>query len=265
MTNKKIAFVEQAEYKHPNGVRPWWSEHCAEVARGLQKLGFTVHGFTKDKLASCNISRETPVRGSIRTTRRALELIGVPQPKNVDIPVSLRKFAHRKIWETTLGEIRAIKKPTFVKSLETQKAWNGHVVFHDRYGYISPEGYTRDYPNDYKVLASEPVKFWGEYRFYVIDGKLVRDCSRYDRAPVEAKAAAQEIVENYTDAPIGYALDVGRMGDYNGNKWALVEINEGFSAGNDGGASEVNYARMNAARWYEIVGLPRRMRAVIHS
>lgn len=260
----KLAFVEQKidsynSYWNPNdnNDRVWWSESCSWADKGFRALGYEVQGFLAKDIKSLPITRETPVRGSVRTVRTAFELAGVKQPKNIDIPSSLKKFTHRKIWKTTLGEVRRAKKYVHIKPLDIQKGFNGHI--------FSPGDYqTRHLKADYKILAAERVNFDDEFRSYVLNGKVLNTIHGK-----REQDFVKELIASYKDAPAAYAIDCAyinsgnfRYGAYlehrSNCKLALVEVNEGFSCGiyNSAEMSYRNFAKMTEARWFEIVGLP---------
>jgi hypothetical protein len=239
----------------------------------LRELGYDVRKFKVSELDDLPFTKHTSVRGPIRTTRRALSIVGAPQPKNVDIPESLRKYAGRKVWETTLGELRKAKKPVFVKSLNTQKAWKGCAIYKvpgNEYGEAV------DYPNNYQVLASEIVNLFQETRFYVLNGQILRT---QGTPPDDASEAVRNMIKDYKDAPISYGIDIAKLysdplydpGDWDYTlsgeenrtrraeaekkyKWVIVEVNDGFSVANFSQVDYADYARMTAARWYEMVG-----------
>jgi len=284
---KKIAYV-QSQTDHVDLKGFWlWSMNCYQVAQGLKDLGYEVRGFIcekggRDDLPSLPISIHTPVKGNIYATRRAFELLGVPQPKNIDIPKSLMKYTNRKVWETTLGALRKKRKPVFVKSLEHQKAWCGAVIFQKSCGF--PNGYrpestyeTANFPDSYKVLASEVINIRDEFRTVVLNGKIIStnaDSPDYDydydykvENKVRILALVKKMIKSYgKNAPASYAIDVADvplpMKVQRKNKFkfptselALIEVNDGFSAGNMTDLSDIQMAKICLARWHQIVGL----------
>jgi hypothetical protein len=281
---KKIAYVQQT-VSWSGETRYFWSDNCMSVARGLERLGYEVRGFVCDKggrneLPSLPISIHTPVKGNIYATRCALDVLGVPQPKNIDIPKSLMKYTNRKVWETTLGALRKKHKPVFVKSLEHQKAWCGAVIFQKSCGY--PTGHrpentyeTANFPDSYKVLASEVINIRDEFRTVVLNGKIIStnaDSPDYDynhsrENKARVIAFVKKMIKSYgKNAPASYAIDVADvplpMKVQRQNKFkfptselALIEVNDGFSAGNMTNLSDIQMAKICLARWHQIVGL----------
>ncbi len=265
-TKEPIAYVERKEctrFSYFGNQHIWFSENCQDVAYGLEELGYTVKGFVKEDLPKLPITKDTIVRGSIRTTRTALHLLGVPQPEVVNIPKCLEKFAKRKIWTSTLGKVRKAKKDVFIKPLKFQKTFSGQIVEYSRcqrgISYKGVEGYCKLYelPNSFEILASEVVEFLDENRTFVLNGKIVGTTASHKNE----LRLIKEIINAYKNAPAAYAIDTGFMvkeesGILDKGTHALVEINSGFSAGNLADLSPKNYAKIMEASWFEMVGRP---------
>lgn len=250
----------------------WWSSGCESAANGFKKLGYTVKPFHSLALDQAPLAKNKPLRGSIRTVRTALKLLGCEQPQNVDIPVALKGFAGREIWASTLKEVRKSKKDVFIKPLEIQKDFDGHVfnAGKDFWGNLHESYETRQLPGSYKVLCQEVIHFLKEWRAYVINGELVsvrhfhtssrhnnnnfyeqnrqEEAARWKLRPDYAQI--RKMIRAFKDQPAGFVLDVGIIEGKKGMH--LVEMNEGFSAGNYG-ISNVRYAKMIEARWNELV------------
>ena len=58
-------------------------------------------------------------------------------------------------------------------------------------------------------------------------------------------------VENYSDGPMGYAMDFGVTGD---GRTIVIEVNDGYAIGAYG-LHPVHYANLIKARWDEIRGV----------
>lgn len=241
----------------------WWSDGCDSAAAGFKKLGYKLQGFTSKNIEEAPLAKTRPVRGSIYSVRRALELLGVPQPENRDIPDCLKPFAGREIWTSTLQAVRHKNEPVFIKPLLIQKGFEGHI-FHGNKGSLSSQDYQTDnLPGNYKVLCQEPVKWVKEWRVYILNGEIVGTqqydhCSLPDGWTLEMR---DKLKPNYhtvrkmlsalgKEAPAGFSLDVGVMYEKKGT--FLVEMNEGFSIGNYG-IPDKTYARIIEARWNELV------------
>lgn len=250
----------------------WWSSCCESAAIGFKKLGYIVKPFHALALDKAPLAKNKPLRGSIRAVRKALSLLGCEQPQNVDIPESLKGFAGRELWVSTLGEVRNSKKDVFIKPLEIQKDFNGTLfkVGKDAWGNRHEPLELRKLPGSYKVLCQEVVHFLKEWRAYVINGELVsvnhfhtswqhdsNNSYEQDRQEEVARAKLRpdhaqirKMIRAFKGQPAGFVLDVGVIEGKKGMH--LVEMNEGFSAGNYG-ISNVKYATMIEARWNELV------------
>ena len=149
------------------------------------------------------------------------------------------------------------QKQVHIKALEYQKCFNGHI-YNRSYGNST----VQPFGDDLKILASEVVNFEVEFRSYILNGKIIG--TEADRP--EEKAFVEKLIRNYRNAPVAYAIDCGWMvpkgydsyedkPHYKVGKLAIVETNEGFSAGSMGTnvISHKNYAKLTEARWKEIV------------
>lgn len=255
------AYVEQYTFEKWSHVtnsyfksgKDWFSENCEEAAQGFRKLGYKVKGFLPEELENLPLSKSTIVKGSIRSTRRAFDIVGVPQPKNIDLPKELRKYAGREIWETTLGEVRKSNKKIFIKPLNHQKAFNGRE-------YRIHDPTISEYPNDYKVLAQEYISIRNEHRAYILEGKIlgIYDYgSNWWRTNVDfntklKKEFVKTLLSAYKSQPVAFALDFGFVEKNDKYEPIIVEVNDGFSLGNYG-LSKIKYAKMVEARWKEII------------
>jgi hypothetical protein len=252
-------------YKNPS-VQNEILDYCYSYSsracvKDLLKLGYKVKLFLKSNLRHLPLTKDTFVKGTIDTMRNAWKLLGVPQPKNIDIPKSIRKFAKRKVWETTLGELNKNEQTVFIKPLLNQKLFNGNVYkFH---GNGNKEFIYRNIKwnvdmkhrnlinKNFPVLASTPIPLTHHSsRIVVYKGKIVGD----HFFPHDTKKFAKEIIKAYKDAPIFYVIDVdwkiGRIREP--NDLVLIEVNDGFSAVISNMYNS-KIAEMNLARWDEIV------------
>jgi len=251
---RRTAFVQKLNVRYTG----WWSASCASAANGFDRLGYNVQAFQSDKIEELPLAKTRPVRGSIYSVRKALELLGVPQPENIDIPDVLKPFAGREIWGSTMGTVRKKKERVFIKPLLIQKGFEGHIFNSNK-----ERSFTRELPRNYKVLCQEPVKWIKEWRVYILHGKIVRVC-HYDNFPLPTGWTYKKMYNLRPDystirkmlsalgkkAPAGFALDVGVMKDKKGT--FLVEMNDGFSIGNYG-IHDVTFAKIIEARWKELV------------
>lgn len=238
----------------------YWSASCDSAAKGFRGLGYEITPFDSQNPNWCalaGVCKSTPVRGSVQSVRAALRYLGAPEPKNVDIPRALKKYAGRKIWTSTVGEVFEKQESVFIKPLLDQKAFYGHVAYDGWSAYLD------GLPQSYKLLCAERTQFLSEFRCYVIHGKIVKYvCYCYeDRGQARLSEAEKELtlamLKDYTDQPAGFCFDVGRIptgksGFSLDTKLVLVEVNEGFSCGNYGLKNTV-FAELIRARWRELV------------
>lgn len=215
---------------------------------GFGMLGYERVSFTRPQLKFLDITKASVVCGWIGTVCEAFEMVGATPPPEVSIPDSLTKYAGRKIWTSTLGDVRADDYfSAFIKPLHGHKSFTGHVRSPSQANLFA----TSMYPNDLPILCSEVVNFISEYRGFVLEGKLVglkHYCGDFkkmiDASQVEAA------IKDYRGAPKAYSIDFGLTED---GRTLLVEVNDAFALGNYG-LHTMTYAQMIEARWDEIVG-----------
>lgn len=195
--------------------------------------------------------RDDIVFGSVQATRIALKSLGVAAPANIDIPDSLFCYTGRKIWKTTLGEIRAGREPTFIKPLHEHKKFPGHVV-RPLVGQYTSFLRTERFPDEEPILAQAVVQFDSEWRVFVLRGEIV-GIGHYNGDPLlmPDPERIEEMVKAYHDAPVAYGLDVGRAAGRD-TETNLVEVNDAFALGSYGLAAHL-YSAMIEARWDEMV------------
>lgn len=232
----------------------WWSRNCYDAAKGFTDRGFEVKGFEIEQLKDLPLTKETIVYGHIQAVKQALTQLGIEPPPEISIPDSLKPYAKREVWTTTLGEVKAQdfeQKPVFIKPKNIQKLFTGFVLN----SFRSLEK-VHGYPDDFEVLASEVVNFKSEWRFYVLMKEII-GVGHYKGEPTwfPNPTLAQFIIEDWKEQPIAYSIDLGTLGeDRYSIETALVEVNDSYALGNYGIPSIV-YAKMIEARWFEMVGM----------
>lgn len=143
------AFVQSLKYG-------WFSRDCQQVAKELSGRGFTVVPFHSEEIVnlveSGMLTFETPFKGSIRSMRKIIDLLGLPAPENMDFPEWIlrseknkKKFLGRKVYKTTVAQVLKhfgdrtkkrvfkgipLKSHLHVKSLLVQKAFTGQIWEH---------------------------------------------------------------------------------------------------------------------------------------
>src|SRR5215470_1402133 len=100
------------------------SEACFAAWKGFGAKGYPLDFFEWDELTGRHLplSRATLLVGGTVAVHKALTQLGLPIPAPLNIPEALLGFAGRKLWTTTLGEIRkqfeaGSAAPVFVKPL----------------------------------------------------------------------------------------------------------------------------------------------------
>lgn len=215
---------------------------------GFYFSGYERIPFFRKQMDHLPITKETIVVGWIGTVAQAFEIVGATVPPEISIPDCLMKYADRKIWKSTLGEVRADDNfKSFIKPLYGHKDFTGHV----RSGLQANLFATSMYPNEMEILCSEVVNFISEYRGFVLNGKMVglKHYSGDFRKMVDA-SKVEAAIKDYKGAPSAYSIDFGLTDD---GRTLLVEVNDSFALGSYG-LNTMLYAQMIEARWNEIVG-----------
>lgn len=216
---------------------------------GLNFLGYETIWFTRKEFDEglVPITKDTLVVGYINTYIDALTKLGIVPPDNIDIPPELAEFAGRKVWETTMLYARQESNwPVFIKPLKHHKEFPGQLVTRFRDLFSSST-----LPNDFEILASEPVHFVSEYRCFLSRRELV-GVRPYKGNPLVFPDSGKilAMIKAWTSAPAACCIDVGVTSD---GQTLLVEVNDGHSMG-DYGLHSIVYARMLEARWCELTG-----------
>jgi len=247
---RKNAIAKVAVVQGSHSDVDYYSHSCKDTTEGLVKLGYKVHVVSENNLPKFKLKKHMVMKGTARFVRTGINMMGVKQPANVDIPVSLRKHAHRRVWEATLGEIRRTGDPdsVFIKPLHAQKLFPG--------GIFSRKAHeTYRLPDEFAVLASEVVEMEGEKRFFVANGKIVSefDPARLWRLSI-SREQVEKIISDYENPHAGYAIDIAWIKTNDGQeKVGIVELNEVYSAATFGETTPVNLAAALVARWDQII------------
>ncbi len=196
-----------------------------------------------------DLGPEVGVAGWLGDVWQGLKKLGLPIPPPLDYPDELREFLGRDVTKTTLENVRHHHRhdnPIFVKPLE-HKAFTGFVWTGDS------ESRRRvvTHPDSTPVWVSRPINIVAEYRAFHLYETVI-DCRKYkgdwsvapDRQVIDAARRAYR-----KSAPAAYCTDWGVTDD---GRTVLVEANDALSFGHYG-LPPVSYARMLAARWYELV------------
>jgi hypothetical protein len=196
---------------------------------------------------------EMVLRGGVETVHLALARAGRPSPPVLDLPESLSPWFGRRVWKTTLGDVRRLVEtpdyqPCHIKPLVQHKLFTGTIIraFRDLIA-------TARVPDDVLVLVQGCVDFVSEWRAYVLRGEILH-VGHYRGDPLLFPDARlmRAALEAFEDRPIAFGMDWGvtRTGES-----LLVEVNDGYSLGNYG-LRGPEYTAMIEARWRELMGLP---------
>jgi hypothetical protein len=241
----KLAYIQKKDGE-------FFSEAAYSFWKGCHELGIDTVGFEQaDGIDGLDLTKETVVYGGIGHVRKAFTKLGVPQPTVGELPPpEVMGFYGRRIWATTMLEVRQGYEDNlffFIKPLREHKAFSGHVTS----ASIATLALTARFPDNFEIVASEPVIFRAEYRLFVHNNKI-RD-SRFYRGDFRYSphyTLADRFIATYKNPPVAYSLDLGVL--LNGDT-AVVEINDAFSLGHYG-MPHTPYTQMVLDRWEEIVG-----------
>ena len=198
-----------------------------------------------------NITKDDFIAGVIPVMFSAMKKLGI-EYKHDDYPEQLRKYLHRRIWETKLGYIKEqvfngyLVNPIFIKPKDKLKKFTGFLL-----NSIDDWFLTDGAADGTNIVCSEPVKWVTEYRVPVIN-KIPRDyCNYFGNPDIQVdKSVVQNMIDDWTDSPKAYCLDVGVLDT---GVTALIEINDAFSCGSYSMNAET-YGDLLTTRWNELKG-----------
>ncbi len=160
-------FVQKkgGEFVSPNSFAAW---------RGFTERGFDTQFYEWPALRDGAIAVEpsTLIVGGSGAVRHALAHLGVKTPVIEDLPEPLAEYRGRKVWQSTWSSIceHCDKQGTavFIKPLRDPKAFPARIVaaFRDLIPYSH-------LATDTPVLVSEPLEFVSEWRFFILNGRIV--------------------------------------------------------------------------------------------
>ncbi len=148
------------------------TEMQSHAVLGFRTLGVeTVPFYWVDDIAGFgDLGPEVGVAGYIGDIYEGCRVMGVAIPPNVDYPEALRSFLGRRVWEGTLGEVRGLVEPVFVKPKEhkafTGFVWRGVMDAASRMRVVT-------HGDDVEVYLAEPVTFVAEYRAFVYYNRVI--------------------------------------------------------------------------------------------
>jgi|GEM_PF-1608314 hypothetical protein len=181
--------------------------------------------------------------GSVEFIKKYADIFEIDLPKNISYPECLQKYLKRDLRKGVFSDANNWE---FVKPQSTKK-FTGAI----KADLFSEECITSCEP----VWISEPMAFEAEFRYYVVDGKIVGH-SRYDDFENDLCAdenVVRQMISDYADQPVGYSIDVGINCD-NGET-VLIEVNDGWALGLYpwGNMSNESYVDLITKRWKQII------------
>lgn len=222
--------------------------------------GYDVVGFEREQLNAgeldadlINDPEHTLVYGSVAVVRDAVIRAGRPEPPNLDFPPCLVQFVGRKIFESTMGQVRDWESsqpdrlPVHIKPRDRHKLFAGKVVSAYR-DFLSLSGVPAGEP----VIVQDVVGLTTEWRASILRGKVL-NISHYKGDPLVFPDVnvIRDAIHCFEDAPIGYGMDWAVTEDA---RTILVEVNDGFALGNYGVRGH-HYTALIECRWRELMGL----------
>lgn len=199
------------------------------------------------------LTRDDFVAGEIPVMFNAMKKLGIDY-KHDDYPEPLKKYLHRRIWETKLSYMKDkafndyLTEPVFIKPKDKLKKFTGFVL-NSRDDWYLTDG-AGDGTN---IVCSEPVKWVTEYRIPVIHNVPMDFCNYFGDPKIRPDmGAVKNMVADWAPAgaPASYCLDVGVLDT---GETALIEVNDAFSCGSYTMKSGT-YAVLLMARWDELLG-----------
>lgn len=139
--------------------------------------GFYKKHFLRDKF---QITKNDFISGDIDVMFHAMKRLGINY-SYTDYPECLKPYLHRKIWESTLGEVRKrlfddlgneveLGLNWFIKPKDKLKRFTGFVC-----ETIDDLSKCAGAGNQTKIWCSEPVRFTSEFRCYFINDEYQKD------------------------------------------------------------------------------------------
>lgn len=197
------------------------------------------------------LAPDTLVVAGFRCMREVFRQLGVSAPVPDDLPECLAPYRGRRVWPSTLGQLRTASGPqgngplpVFFKPLNISKLFPGQVL-RDAAGLLP----LADLPDETVVLVSECVAFLSEWRCFVCRGRIL-GLSHYlgDFLLYPDAAVVRRAVDDYrSGAPAAYAIDFGVTAD---GRTLLVEVNHSYALGSFGLHPDP-YSEMLEVWWLE--------------
>ena len=138
---------------------------------GFHQLGEEVQLFTEEKFDALPLVSGDIVVGGVGYAQRGMRRLGLTVPILESVPLKLLPFAGRRLWRSTMAEVRArveAGEALFAKPTPTRlKLFTGQVFssFHDLIG-------TAHIADDEILDCAETIAPVSEYRAFILRGEL---------------------------------------------------------------------------------------------
>jgi hypothetical protein len=244
-------------------------------ARGVTVILRTTEQLVHRPLSEWDLKTTDLVVGNFDHSRLATKRLGLHLPTPPDYPVCLQPLLHRRVWASTLGEVRKwLRDPknagvsVFIKPSLNAKEFAAIVEPKD--AMIDSlldgvEGVMNGLPSDTPVYCSDCVQMLSEFRVYVVDG-VIRATCQYRGTTATEHALDMKVVESAVKTLCdseegrdltGFGIDFAVLKKADGALvTALVEVNDGYSLGRYKGLSPKDYTDLLVARWARLVNPP---------
>lgn len=220
---------------------------------GLGRLGYNVFHIDKRAIETLEFESSNIFVGPKEFVSYALARLGLDSPQDFDYPEKLQEFLGRKMFITTLGEVRRHAGSDdgfrFIKPVKNKKLFVGHPIscFRD----LIP---TSDFPSTLEVWCSDFIDIVSEYRFYIHDDRIIGS-SHYSGSPkylYDYSIIDSAVFKMTKDKgrPKAYCLDFGVT---NEGATILIEGKDGYDF-EPYSLSPEKQASMHEDRWLQIVG-----------
>jgi ATP-grasp domain, R2K clade family 2 len=224
-------------------------DYC--LKHGIQTQLYTIKRIQRRQLA---LTTRSFICGDMDCMHGAMRQLNIPIPAPVYFPNSLTAYLHRRVWQDTVGGLRARVQSdgqsVFAKPAGRAKIFTGRVFSSaaDLY-HIGTTSWREP------VWCSEIVSWLSEYRVYVNGQDIVSvDCYWGNASIGLDQTVIAQALANYRcsgEAPAAYGIDFGVLSS---GKTALVEANDGYALGAYQ-ISSAAYAELLFTRWRQLICL----------
>lgn len=145
----------------------------------LRKIPVVFKTLEDIEYSSFPFSRTDFVVGTFEFTRLALKRMKIPMPNAEDYPECLQHLLHRRIWKTTMKDLREqlernpTMAPCFFKPAVELKDFNGEIASLDWVNFLMMEYAVKP---SLQIWCSEVVEMISEYRVYIVRGAIRAIC-----------------------------------------------------------------------------------------